>query len=136
MMPKAFATIRDFWVVHKLLDGMVNVGLEESAKLVMRSKTSFFVILTCLSLSFDINWLRSIPDTSFPMSLGSSYRERLAMSLVLVSKHSKAAETANFSSGSEMPTNSDDEWFLRKITAVANCLTVGRMSLEVSRRFF
>lgn len=55
---------------------------------------------------------------------------------MLVSKHCKAVETANLSAGSEMLSKSDAEWFLRTITAVANCLTVGRMSLEVSRRLF
>ena len=55
---------------------------------------------------------------------------------MLFSKHCKAVETANFLAGSEMLSNSDGEWFLRTITAVANCLTVGRISLEVSRRLF
>ena len=53
MMSKAFATIRDFWVADESWDGIVNVGLEESAKLVMRSKMSFFVILVCESSIFD-----------------------------------------------------------------------------------
>ena len=53
MRSNAFATIRDFSRLDELLDGMVNVGVEESAKLVMRSKTSFLVMFACESSSLD-----------------------------------------------------------------------------------